>query len=102
MPGSKGIEAGYGPGRLDAAAANVEACAYRGGAALNKFIMAVALFGSAAAFAQTDNFPNKPIRLVAPFPPGGSVDIVGRIVGAKLSQLIGQQVVIDNRSGASG
>jgi tripartite-type tricarboxylate transporter receptor subunit TctC len=39
---------------------------------------------------------------VAPFPPGGSVDIVGRIVGARLSQLVGQQVVIDNRSGASG
>ena len=54
------------------------------------------------AFTQTDNYPNKPIRLVAPFPPGGSVDIVGRIVGARLSQLVGQQVVIDNRSGASG
>ncbi len=61
---------------------------------------AIALPG--AGFAQTDNYPNKPIRLVAPFPPGGSVDIVGRIVGARLSQLVGQQVVVDNRSGASG
>ncbi|MEO8443149.1 MAG: tripartite tricarboxylate transporter substrate binding protein [Betaproteobacteria bacterium] len=61
---------------------------------------AIALPG--AGFAQTDNYPSKPIRLVAPFPPGGSVDIVGRIVGARLSQLVGQQVVIDNRSGASG
>ena len=56
----------------------------------------------ANAVAQTDTYPNKPIRLVAPFPPGGSVDIVGRIVGARLSQLVGQQVVVDNRSGASG
>ncbi len=56
----------------------------------------------AIAFAQADNYPNKPIRLIAPFPPGGSVDIVGRIVGARLAQLLGQQVIIDNRSGASG
>jgi tripartite-type tricarboxylate transporter receptor subunit TctC len=69
---------------------------------LKKCIAVVALLGSAVAFAQTDNFPSKPVRLVAPFPPGGSVDIVGRIVGARLSQLLGQQVVIDNRSGASG
>ena len=69
---------------------------------MNKIVLAVALLGSTVAFAQTDNYPSKPIRLVAPFPPGGSVDIVGRIVGARLAQLLGQQVVIDNRSGASG
>jgi tripartite-type tricarboxylate transporter receptor subunit TctC len=69
---------------------------------LKKCIAIVALFGSVAAFAQTDNYPNKPVRLVSPFPPGGSVDIVGRIVGARLAQLLGQQVIIDNRSGASG
>jgi tripartite-type tricarboxylate transporter receptor subunit TctC len=65
-------------------------------------IVAGALALPGGAVAQTDNYPNKPIRLVAPFPPGGSVDIVGRIVGAKLAQLMGQQVVVDNRSGASG
>ena len=42
------------------------------------------------------------MRLVVPFPPGGSVDLVGRLVGAKLAQSLGQQVIIDNRSGASG
>ena len=53
------------------------------------------------AFAQADNFPVKPIRVIVPFPTGGSVDLAARLVGAKLSQLIGQQVVLDNRSGAS-
>lgn len=54
------------------------------------------------AFAQADNFPVKPIRVIVPFPTGGSVDLAARLVGAKLSQVIGQQVVLDNRSGASG
>ena len=63
-------------------------------------LLLTALAGGAAA--QTENYPGKPIRLIVPFPPGGSVDLVGRLVGARLSQLLGQQVVIDNRSGASG
>jgi len=52
------------------------------------------------AAAQT--YPSKPIRLVSPFPPGGSVGVVGRLVAAKLSESMGQSVVVDNRSGASG
>ena len=47
-------------------------------------------------------YPTKPVRIISPFPPGGSVDLVARLVGAELSKPLGQQVIIDNRSGASG
>src|SRR5258706_13394737 len=47
-------------------------------------------------------YPNKPIRLIVPFPAGGGVDFIGRIVGQKLSERLGQQVPIDNRAGANG
>jgi tripartite-type tricarboxylate transporter receptor subunit TctC len=54
------------------------------------------------AHAAAESFPTKPIRWIVPFPPGGSNDILGRLLGAKLSDRIGQQVVIDNRAGANG
>ena len=47
-------------------------------------------------------YPSKPVRLIVPFPPGGSNDIVGRLVGNELTGRLGQQVVIDNRGGAGG
>jgi tripartite-type tricarboxylate transporter receptor subunit TctC len=52
--------------------------------------------------AGAQNYPVKTVRLVSPFPPGGSVDVVGRILAAKLSENLGHQVIVDNRSGASG
>jgi tripartite-type tricarboxylate transporter receptor subunit TctC len=58
-----------------------------------------------AGFAQSGpaaNFPDKPIRLVVPFAAGGALDVVGRIVGQKLTESWGKQVVIDNRLGAAG
>src|SRR5437867_11142385 len=58
---------------------------------------ALAILG-ASAFAQS--YPNRPIRLVVGFPPGGVSDVLSRAISAKLSQNLGQQVVVDNRPGA--
>jgi len=53
------------------------------------------------AQAQTAGYPVKPVRWVVPFPPGGSADIMGRMIGQDLAKTLGQQVVIENRAGAS-
>lgn len=66
---------------------------------------ALALLGAVAiqpALAQTGKYPDRPIRVVAPFPPGGTVDVVARLVAPIATASIGQQVVIENRVGASG
>jgi tripartite-type tricarboxylate transporter receptor subunit TctC len=55
---------------------------------------------AAPAFAQ--DWPTKPVKIVCPFPPGGSVDPLGRLLGAKLSESLGQQFIVENRTGASG
>jgi tripartite-type tricarboxylate transporter receptor subunit TctC len=52
--------------------------------------------------ATADDYPSRPIRLIIPFPPGGSNDVVGRIVAQQLGQKLGQTVFVDNRSGAGG
>src|SRR6476661_1285963 len=56
---------------------------------------------AATAYAQ-ERYPTKPIRLIVAFPPGGSTDIIARVVGQRLGERMGQQVVIDNRGGAGG
>ncbi len=56
---------------------------------------------SGVAFAQ-DKYPTKPIRLIVAFPAGGSTDIVARLVGQRLGDKLGQQIVVDNRGGAGG
>ena len=62
--------------------------------------VAIATLGF-GAFAQ-GSYPTKPIRLIVPFPPGGSVDYVARTISQKLAENIGQSVVVDNKGGASG
>jgi tripartite-type tricarboxylate transporter receptor subunit TctC len=54
------------------------------------------------AGASAQNYPAKAVRLVAPYPPGGSIDIVARLVGQKLAEAFGQQFIVENRAGASG
>src|SRR3982751_5026625 len=61
---------------------------------------ALLLLGSASALAQS--FPSKPIKVIIPFVPGGSSDIVGRAIGSKFQELLGQPAVVENKPGANG
>lgn len=69
---------------------------------MSSFLRIAAIFFALTSFAHAQDFPAKPIKLIVPFPPGGPNDIIARVVGAKMSELLGQPVVIDNRGGAGG
>lgn len=69
----------------------------RGAAVVLAGVLVVVATGAAA-----QSYPVKPIRLIVPYPPAGATDILGRIIGQKLGESLGQQVVIENRPGASG
>ena len=60
------------------------------------------IFGGTAPIALAQGYPTKSIRMLVGFPPGGGTDIIGRIVAQKLADALGQQVIVDNRGGASG
>ena len=60
---------------------------------------ALLVLATNAAFAQ---YPDKPIRLIVPYPPGGATDVIGRVMAQKLTTALGQTVVVDNRAGATG
>ncbi len=66
------------------------------------FFALTILFALFAATAPAASYPSKPVRLIVPYPPGGTTDAVGRLIAAKLSERLGKQVVMDNRGGGGG
>ena len=69
---------------------------------LRRGLAALAMALPLAAAAQSDAWPNRTVRLVAPFPPGGTADLLARVFAPPLSQALGQPVIVENRAGASG
>lgn len=68
---------------------------------LKVLVFAAAALAANAACAQAD-YPSKPVRLVVPFPPGGTTDVLGRIAARRLGDLYGKSIVVENKPGASG
>jgi tripartite-type tricarboxylate transporter receptor subunit TctC len=67
-----------------------------------KTMLAACLITAAAPFAWAQDYPQKPIKMITPYPPGGPTDVLARAVSQKLSEKLGQPIIIDNRPGASG
>jgi tripartite-type tricarboxylate transporter receptor subunit TctC len=65
-------------------------------------VLGLASLAGGPALAQAQDYPVKPVRLIIPFPPGGSNDVVGRMIAVQLSDRLGKNVVVDNRGGAGG
>jgi tripartite-type tricarboxylate transporter receptor subunit TctC len=65
-------------------------------------VLVVANLASSAAHAQSQSYPNKPVKFVVPFPAGSATDAVGRIVAQAMSESLGQPIVIENKAGAQG
>ena len=61
-----------------------------------------ALIAAAAGVVDAQSYPNRPIKLIVPWPPGGGVDTAARLIAEPLAQRLGQPIVVDNRPGAAG
>jgi tripartite-type tricarboxylate transporter receptor subunit TctC len=72
------------------------------GLKLRAYIAGALLMWSATCACAAESFPSRPLRLIVPFPPGGGTDIMARMVGQRLNDAFGVQVVVDNRGGAAG
>src|ERR1700733_3299996 len=79
-----------------------EVSSMRGWSASLAIVPLALCLGGNVGVARAQSYPNRTITLVIPFPPGGSTSIVGRVIADKMSQLLGQSIIVDNRGGAGG
>ena len=66
------------------------------------FALASLTFALSATYAVAQAYPSRPVRIIVPNPPGGSADVLSRLLSTRLSQALGQSVIIENRAGADG
>ena len=69
---------------------------------MKRFMLFLTMLASAGAAGAQQDFPTRPMRMIVPWPPGQAADLVGRVMAQKIGEVLGQQVVIDNRAGAGG
>ncbi len=69
---------------------------------MTRVLLALVLLTAFTAYAQTGSYPQRPVRMIAPFPPAGPTDVLARAISVKLTEYWGQQVIVDNRPGAGG
>ena len=69
---------------------------------MKRIVLTAVMLAAASAACAQQNYPNRPMRMIVPWPPGQATDLVGRVMAQKMSEILGQQIVIDNRAGAGG